>query len=260
MNPKSLPNSKQRPNSKPPTHADSKHKTAFARIKATCQSACLNLGSMLTPHKTKLALGLSSAVLLLIALRWLLTTILPIAVVEAKYQYQKTLHSTFNVASLRELILPDFSWFNPTERSKYRDYGIMIPALYLDEPVVFNVDPNRPEQYKQALKKGIAHASSTAFPDNGGIGYYFAHSSSSELRTQFNAVFYLLGKLEKRDEIIIWHDSEKFKYQVYQTKVTQPEDVSFLNQPYQQETIVLQTCWPPGTTRKRLLVFAKRVE
>jgi sortase (surface protein transpeptidase) len=40
--------------------------------------------------------------------------------------------------------------------------------------------------------------------------------------------------------------------------VTNPDDVSFLNQPYDQETIVMQTCWPPGTTSQRLLVFAER--
>jgi LPXTG-site transpeptidase (sortase) family protein len=207
----------------------------------------------------KVIVTLVSLALFALFIRWLWTTVIPVATVEAKYQYRKTLENTFQVNSLKELILPDFSWFNLAERSSYRDYGIKIPALYLDEPVVFNVDPNNPDQYKQALKKGIAHASSTAFPDNSGVGYYFAHSSSADMRTQYNAVFYLLGKLEADDEIFIWHDGEKFEYQVYETTVTKAEDVSFLHDNYGQETIVLQTCWPPGTTDKRLLVFARRV-
>ncbi len=207
----------------------------------------------------KVIFTLVSLVLFGLFIRWIWTTVIPVASVEAKYQYRKTLENTFQVSNLKELIVPDFSWFNLAERSSYRDYGIRIPAIYLDEPVVFNVDPNNPDEYRRALKQGIAHASSTVFPDNAGVGYYFAHSSSQEMRTQYNAVFYLLGKLEADDEIIIWHDSEKFKYLVYETTVTEANDVSFLHDNYNQETIVLQTCWPPGTTDKRLLVFGRRV-
>ncbi len=215
--------------------------------------------SQLNLDSAKVGLIITS-LLLLIFIRWLLTTLFPILWVEAKYQYHQTLQNTFHVPTLKALILPDFSWVNFTQSSKYGDYGIRIPAIFLDEPVVFNVDPNNSDQYKKALKKGIAHASSTAFPDNGGIGYYFAHSSSSDLRVQYNAVFYLLNKLEKGDQIFIWHEGEKNEYQVYEKRITEPNDVSFLNEQYQNESIVLQTCWPPGTVHQRLLVFAKRVE
>ncbi|MBD3279259.1 MAG: sortase [Candidatus Pacebacteria bacterium] len=199
-------------------------------------------------------------VLFLIFLRWIITTVMPVLWVETKYQYHQTLTNVFHVPNLKALIVPDFSWLNWEESTKYPEYGIRIPAIFLDEPVVFNTDPNQSKQYTQALKKGIAHASSTAFPDNGGLGYYFAHSASDNLRIQYNAVFYLLGKLEKGDEIFIWHEGSKYEYQVYKKEVTQPQQVSFLYQDYDQETIVLQTCWPAGTTKERLLIFAKRVE
>lgn len=201
-----------------------------------------------------------SIILLLILIRWLVTTFLPIVWVEAKYRYHQTMENTFHVSSLQELILPDFSWFNVSELSQNREFGIKIPSIYLDEPVIFNVDPNNSTQYRQALKKGIAHASSTAFPDNGGVGYYFAHSSSSDLHVQYNAVFYLMGKVEVGDKVIIWHESSKYQYQVFDKQVTEPKDVSFLNKDYGEEVVVLQTCWPPGTVHKRLLVFARRVE
>ncbi|HYD35874.1 MAG TPA: sortase [Vitreimonas sp.] len=198
------------------------------------------------------------ACLVIVFLIWLFLTYVPVLIVETKYQSRQLLSQVFNVTDIREIFIPNFEALGFRGASKYKDYGIVIPAIYLDEPVVFNVDPNDQTAYTAALKQGIAHASGTAFPDNPGIGYYFAHSSNPEFRHQYNAVFYLLGKLKPQDEIFIWHENEYVRYVVSTTKITEPEDVSFLNQPADAETIVLQTCWPPGTTQKRLLVFAQR--
>ena len=164
----------------------------------------------------------------------------------------------FGTSDLRTIILPNADWYL-AGGSQHRQYGIAIPSIFLDEPVVFNVDPNNPQEYQAALEKGIAHASSTAFPDSGGVGYYFAHSSSPEMRRQYNAIFYTLGKLKPGDDVYIWFDNTKYHYQVSDSVITDPQDVSFLEAQYDRETIVLQTCWPPGTTAKRRLVFAQRV-
>lgn len=190
---------------------------------------------------------------------WFFTSIVPIFIVEAKYQYRQSMYQLFGTESLRALLLPQFS-FDLAARSRYKQYGITIPDIFLDEPVVFNVDPNNESEYTAALKQGIAHASGTSFPDAPGVGYYFAHSSSAEFQSQFNAVFYLLGKLTEGDPVYIWHEGERFDYKVTQTRITDPSDVSFLNQDESGEQIVLQTCWPPGTTQQRLLVFAERVQ
>jgi LPXTG-site transpeptidase (sortase) family protein len=203
-------------------------------------------------------LSLISATLIAISLIWFFLTVTPVLMVEAKYQYKKTLTTVFQVEQLKDLILPSFAFLDTRGESQYKEYGIYIPAIYLDEKVVFNVNPNEEAEYAQALQQGIAHASGTAFPDNPGIGYYFAHSSSPELASQLNAVFYLLGKLRSGDEVFIWHEGKRFEYRVSHSKITQPDDVSFLKAVYPHETIVLQTCWPPGTTNERLLVFAER--
>jgi LPXTG-site transpeptidase (sortase) family protein len=195
----------------------------------------------------------------LIFLIWLGTTILPVTLVELRYQYRRALTSVFGSYQLRDIFMPEIH-VDLTALNEHRQFGIVIPAIFLDEPVIFNVDPNDTKQYQTALRQGIAQASGTAFPGNGGIGYYFAHSSSPELHNQYNAVFYLLGKLKKDDDVYIWHLGEKFHYRVTQTKITRPDDVSFLFLRPTKETIVLQTCWPPGTTQQRLLVFAELVE
>jgi len=188
---------------------------------------------------------------------WLLTVATPVVTVELTYQSRRILWEVFHVRDIRSLIIPKFV-FRFDDTSKTPDGGIVIPKLFLDEPVVYNVDPNNEKTYIKALKRGIAHASSTALPASGGIGYYFAHSSSPAFRKQYNAVFYLLGKLKNGDTIILYHEKRRYPYKVSEIITTKPDDVSFLHRVYDRETIVLQTCWPPGTTMKRLLVFAVR--
>lgn len=180
----------------------------------------------------------------------------PVLFVEARYQYKKVMKEVFHAEDLRSLILPTVN--TDGIGVKYRDFGMQIPKLYLNEPVVFNIDPHQKEVYNDALKKGIAHAAGTDLPEYSGLGYYFAHSSNPELRSQYNAVFYLLGKLEKGDDIYIWYQDTKYEYIVTEIDVTTPDDVRFLSRSYELPTIVLQTCWPPGTTQKRLLIFAER--
>ncbi len=188
---------------------------------------------------------------------WMVSVFIPIVQIELRYQYKKVLTDVFHVSDIRGLILPDFTIDLKGFTSKYTVNGITIPALFVDEPVVFNVDPNDEKAYVAALKRGIAHASSTAFPGSGGLGYYFAHSTTPALKKQFNAVFYLLNKLKTGDEVYIWHEGKRTDYAVYKKEITDPNDLRFLAAVYDRETIVLQTCWPPGTTSKRLLVFAR---
>ena len=189
---------------------------------------------------------------------WLLLVFLPVVWIELKYQF-KSFFQNRGIDNPQALFFPDFSGMTIVgNASKNKDYGIVIPRLGLDEKVIFNVDPNDEQQYKAALKQGIAHASSTNYPDQKGLGYYFAHSSSPGFQVQYNAVFYLLNKLETGDEIYIWHERKRYRYLVTEKRISQATDTTFLYQTYEGENIVLQTCWPPGTTKERLLVFAQR--
>ncbi len=190
---------------------------------------------------------------------WLLRVMLPIAILELRYQATNILVQSLGITDLRGLIVPQFKVDMKASMSKYTKDGITIPAIFIDESVIYNVDPNDAKQYSEALKKGIAHASGTAFPGAGGMGYYFAHSSTPSFVSQYNAVFYLLHKLEIQDEIYVFHDGKRYDYAVYAKQIVDPKDTAFLRYKNTAETIVLQTCWPPGTTSERLLVFAKRI-
>lgn len=190
---------------------------------------------------------------------WLLVTFTPVLQVEAQYQWRRLRAGVLQDAPLSSLFIPNASLDLRGSLADNIENGIVIPKVFVDAPIVFNVDPNDPTAYNEALQQGIAHASGTSFPDQGGLGYYFAHSSAPELRSQFNAVFYLLGKLEPGDEIFLWHEGERYEYRVRELRTVDPKDVGFLQEPTPTETIVLQTCWPPGTTLNRRLVFADRV-
>lgn len=188
-------------------------------------------------------------------LAWIMTVLFPILWVELAYHGRSVMHSVFRTTDLRGLISPNFKVNLAV--SQYPNAGITIPSLYINEPIVFNVDPNDEHAYTKALSEGIAHASGTGFPGEGKLGYYFAHSSSPALVSRYNAIFYLLNRIQTGDTISVWHNNTEYKYTVYAKRTTNPTDVSFLKQPYDADTIVLQTCWPPGTTMERLLVFAK---
>jgi LPXTG-site transpeptidase (sortase) family protein len=197
--------------------------------------------------------------LLAVFVLWLLSVVLPVTLIELRYQSQKILSDVFHVTDIRGLVMPQFRFDLKGYTSTHTTNGITIPAVFVDEPVIFNVDPNDEKAYVSALKNGIAHASSTAFPGGGGLGYYFAHSSTPTFARQLNAVFYLLDKLQIGNEVYIWHEGKRYDYEIYAKQITSPDDLSFLHRSYDTETIVLQTCWPPGTTTKRLLIFATRM-
>jgi len=219
----------------------------------TFRQSCQNfLEILLRP----LTLSILSVALIFFAMISMFLTYAPIVQVETVYEYHHILQTYFHVTDLRSLFIPDFHVDLST--TKYPEFGMNIPNLYLDEPIIINVDPNDKTQYLAALKKGIAHAAGTQLPGNPGLGYYFAHSSSPDLVAQYNAVFYLLGKLKPGDEVDIWFKHQKYTYRVTKLKETAANDVSFLQDRYDQETIVMQTCWPAGTTARRLLVFAVR--
>jgi len=202
---------------------------------------------------------IAAIILAAVFLVWFLSVALPVMGVDLTYQYKKILRDDFGVSDIRGLILPQFHVDLAGFTGTYRVDGISIPAVFIDAPVIYNVDPNDKPAYLAALAHGIAQASSTAFPGSGGLGYYFAHSSTPQFVQKYNAVFYLLGKLHAGDDIYLWHQGDRFDYKVTGSKVTNPNDLSFLTATYPAETIVLQTCWPPGTTLQRLLVFAQRV-
>ncbi len=140
------------------------------------------------------------------------------------------------------------------------NFSIIVEKIGADAPIIANVDASNKAVYTEALKRGVAHALGTAFPGQAGVSYLFAHSTDTIFNVpRYNAIFYLLNDLVPGDDVVIFFNNKRFNYKVVEKKITEPEDVSYFNLSTPEQILVMQTCYPPGTTWKRLLVVAKPV-
>ena len=141
-----------------------------------------------------------------------------------------------------------------------REFGIVIPKISANARVISNVDPFDSKKYQVALTKGVAHALGSGYPGNAGNTFIFAHSSRDwYTANQYNSVFYLLYKLEKGDKIEMYYKNKRYIYEVTVKKFVEASEVSYLNSFATENTsiLTLMTCWPPGTTLKRLIIQAR---
>ena len=139
-------------------------------------------------------------------------------------------------------------------------FSILIPKLGANAKVFPNIDASDPNQFLPVLKEGVAHAKGTVFPGMKGNVYLFAHSTDNFWDVgRYNAIFYLLKDLKPGDDVVIFFQNKRHNYVVTGSKVVESTDVSYIMnaQNQEEETLVLQTCWPPGTTWKRWVVLAK---
>lgn len=137
-------------------------------------------------------------------------------------------------------------------------FGIVIPKLGANAHVVPHVDPYDSAVYQQALARGVAHAKGTGTPDQPGNVFLFSHSSVDfYLATRYNAVFYLLNKLEIGDTVDIYYNFDRYTYTVDSKNIVAADATSYLTKQTSEKMLTLMTCWPPGTSLKRLMLTAK---
>lgn len=169
------------------------------------------------------------------------------AIVKNEGKNQPSLGDLLVGATEQELVPPD------------EEFSIVIPKIGASAKVFPNVDPSNEDDFLPKLSEGVAHAQGTVFPGLPGNIYLFAHSTDNFWNAgRYNAIFYLLKDLKEGDEIAVFFKGERHNYFVTQTRVVDSSDVSFITEADTgNEQLILQTCWPPGTTWKRLLVFAR---
>lgn len=196
-----------------------------------------------------------SVILISLGLGLLVFIFAPVLNEEAKYQFNQISRVKYALGTeqldtfVKPLIPPN------------TDFSIVIPKIAAVAPIIANVDPTDPKRYLPALKKGVAQAAGTGVPGQTGNVFLFAHSTDAFWNVStYNAVFYLIGKLDNGDEIDVFYRGNLHKYQVYDKKVVDPTDSQYFGTLIAGEkTLTLQTCYPPGTTIKRMVVLAKEV-
>lgn len=183
---------------------------------------------------------------------------LPLAKALVSYRWWRWFHRQ-ELARKTEEITPAPSLPTPTlPPVPDPSFSIFIPKINAQAKVFVNVDPGRAEIYQEILKEGVAHAAGTGFPGSGKTIYLFAHSTNAQWNVvRYNAVFFLLNQLEAGDEVWLVYNRKLYPYVVREKKVVEAKDTHYLTDYREGETLILQTCWPPGTILKRLLVFAK---
>lgn len=146
----------------------------------------------------------------------------------------------------------------PSIRSlKKQEFSIKIPKLEVEAQVKPQVDISNPEDYDHALRAGVAHAKGTALPGQSGTIYIFGHSTDYPWNIEYyHAFFYRLKDITPGEKIIINYKGKSFVYIVSEKKVVGAHYLEYLSSPSEENRLVLQTCWPPGTTWQRLIVVA----
>lgn len=74
----------------------------------------------------------------------------------------------------------------------------------------------------------------------------------------YSVYFYLLGELEKEDEIFLSYEGVIYKYRVQEVKIVNRESTQYLKKNADPDSLVLMTCYPAGTDWKRTVVIAYR--
>lgn len=140
------------------------------------------------------------------------------------------------------------------------DFGVVVEKINANAKVIADVDSTDQTSYTKALALGVAHAKGTSFPGQIGNIYLFSHSTDAPWNIiRYNAIFYLLNKLDSGDRVIMFYSGRRYDYIVFDKVITSASDVKYLTQSYDQSVLTLQTCDPPGTILNRLIVRAKLV-
>lgn len=120
---------------------------------------------------------------------------------------------------------------------------LVIPKIGVDKIVVEGVE-------LADLQKGPGHYPRTPFPGEPGNAAIAGH------RTTYGAPFYRLNELAPGDDIFVTTAAGNFRYQVTDSKVVSPDDVSVLD-PTPDNRLTLTTCNPRFSATQRLVVVSK---
>jgi sortase A len=136
--------------------------------------------------------------------------------------------------------------------------SIWIPAIGVRAPIIFGTS-NNPNEIQDELEDGTVHYPTSAVPGQRSNVAIFGHSAGEPWEPgSYKFVFTLLDKIKPSDQIVITYKGTIYIYEVTDSEVVQPTDVSILN-PTSSAELTLVTCSPVGTNQKRLVVHAQQV-
>ncbi len=148
-------------------------------------------------------------------------------------------------------------WFPKAQNlqiaSSNTSYTLSIPKLGIENATVLVGGED--------LAKSLIHFTGP-LPGNFGNPVIFGHSTLLWFYNpaDYKSIFSKLPELDIGDEITVTMDNITYKYEVYEMKIVSPDNLSVLEQNYDDSYITLVTCVPPGTYFKRLIVRGRLVK
>lgn len=141
---------------------------------------------------------------------------------------------------------------------------VRIEKLGIEVPMVWSKSENEKEMLSD-LESGVSHFAKTAAPGQNGNAIISGHSSNYIwAKGNYNHIFKDLNDLEKGDSIIIKTVQKNgriitYNYIVKGKYIDAPDDERIF-EIVKSPMLTLSTCWPLGTTLKRLIIKAEVVK
>jgi len=115
--------------------------------------------------------------------------------------------------------------------------------------------------FMKELENGIVRYPGSARPWEIGNSFIFGHSSNFWwAKGDYNDVFARINDIQIGDDVIVYYEQKKFVYRITEKEVIKPGDISILSRDENKKEITIMTCWPIGTTQKRMIVIWELVE
>lgn len=138
------------------------------------------------------------------------------------------------------------------------DDAIIISKLGIRAPLISSVTGTSQKELNDGLNQGVILYPGSSLPGQNGEVVLSGHSSIFPwVKTQYGQVFTLLDKLQAGDTVSLVYNHRQYDYQITGQEILNPSQVkiSATNEP----VLKMTTCWPVGTSAKRLVVYGELV-
>ncbi len=135
--------------------------------------------------------------------------------------------------------------------------SIVISKIKINVPLV-QASGTSQKELNAALNNGVIIYPGSAMPGQPGDVFLSGHSSIYPwVKTEYGQVFALLDKLVAGDTVSLIYNNRQYDYRITGKKVLQASEVKI--QPTYEYRLTLMTCWPIGTSLKRLVVTGELI-
>jgi len=142
---------------------------------------------------------------------------------------------------------------------------IGIKKINVEVPMIWSQSADEKAMLKD-LESGVNHYPKSAAPGQNGNAVISGHSSNYFwIKGDYNYIFKDLNNLEPGDVITATTIQKNgriitYNYKISDKFVTSPDDERIFEEIDELPTITLSTCWPLGTTFRRLIVKAEMIK